>query len=81
MLVDLYCLLMKAFEIYVKILVSDIVGNKSMLIVNNNITKLQNMSKLYLKTYFCFQHFITYCSSNIGVFMLVLSFGFLFLIL
>ena len=81
MLVDLYCLLIKAFEKYVQVLVYDISRNKQVVSNMCNVAKLQNISRLYLKIYFCFQQFICYYSPNVIIFMVGLSFAFLLLIL
>ena len=79
MLMEMYSLLIEAFEKYVKILLSNITGNKNKVIVMYNIAKLRNVIKLYLKIYFSFQRFVYYYSPNIVIFMVGLGFCFLLL--
>ena len=81
MSVDLYCLIINAFEKYVQVLVSDISRNKQVVSNMHDIAKLQNISRLYLKIYFCFQQYICYYSPNIVIFMVGLGFAFLLIIL
>ena len=80
-IMNVYCLLMKTFEKYVQVLVSDIRKNKQEVTNMYDIAKLQNISKSYLKIYFCSQSFITYHSPNIVIVMVGLNFVFLLLIL
>ena len=81
MSIDVYRLLMKVFEKYVKMLVSNIIRNNNEVIVMHNIDKLRNISKFYLKVYFCFQQFISYYNPVIVILMLIVSSGFLLLVL